>query len=236
MRQYTLHPGRRDTLIDLFERHLIEPQNAAGMEVLAHFRDFDAPDRFVWFRGFRDLAARGEALSAFYLHGTAWREHRDAANATMIDSDNVLLLREARPGSGFAPARSPRPPIDARASTPAMVCVTTYSFGRPVDDAFLDFFEQAIAPAATRAGAKLLAAYASEHGHNDFPQLPVREGENVFVWVAAFASQADHERHFQALSHSPRWRDEVQPHLSRCLVKPAEVRRLTPAARSLVQG
>src|SRR5688500_4471461 len=101
LRRYTLHPGQRDVLIDLFERHFIESQNEVGMEVLAHYRDLDDPDAFVWFRGFRDMASRGDALPAFYLYGAAWRTHRDCANATMIDSDDVLLLREARPGSGF---------------------------------------------------------------------------------------------------------------------------------------
>jgi quinol monooxygenase YgiN len=236
LRDYTLHPGQRDALIDLFERHFIEPMNEAGMEVLAHFRDLDAPDRFVWFRGFHDMASRGESLSAFYLHGPAWQAHRDEANATMIDSDNVLLLREARPGAGFAAATQPRPPVGAPATAPqSRVIVTVYTFAEPVDAAFLDFFERALAPAATAAGAKVLAAYASEHGANDFPRLPVREGENVFVWVAGFANQGEYERCLGALARSPQWRDPVQSQLSRWLAKPAEVRYLAPAARSLVR-
>ena len=58
LRQYTLHPGRRDDLIALFEREFIEPQEAAGIAVLGTFRDLDAPDRFVWLRGFADMPAR----------------------------------------------------------------------------------------------------------------------------------------------------------------------------------
>lgn len=91
LRQYTLHPGKRDVLIELFERAFIEPQEAAGMRVLGQFRDLDDPDRFVWFRSFSDMAHRKEALTAFY-GGPVWKAHRDEANATMIDSDNVLLL------------------------------------------------------------------------------------------------------------------------------------------------
>ena len=96
LRQYTLHPGQRDTLIDLFEREFVQPQRAAGIQLLGRYRDLDRPDRFVWLRGFADMAARPAALAAFY-DGPVWRAHRDAANATMIDSDDVRLLRPALP-------------------------------------------------------------------------------------------------------------------------------------------
>ena len=92
LRQYKLHDGRRDTLIELFERAFIEPQEALGMKVIGIFRDLDRPDRFVWLRGFRDMDSRVAGLTDFY-DGSVWKAHREAANATMIDSDNVLLLR-----------------------------------------------------------------------------------------------------------------------------------------------
>lgn len=60
LRQYTLHPGRRDELIELFDREFVETQEDAGIVVLGQFRDLDAPDRFVWLRGFRDMARGGK--------------------------------------------------------------------------------------------------------------------------------------------------------------------------------
>ena len=92
LRRYTLHPGRRDELIDLFDREFVEPQEALGMAVLGQFRDLDRPDMFVWLRGFADMATRREGLRDFYS-GPDWKRHSSAANATMIDSDDVLLLR-----------------------------------------------------------------------------------------------------------------------------------------------
>ena len=92
LRQYTLVPGQRDTLVELFDRELVEGQEAVGIRVLGQFRDLDAPDRFVWLRGFPDMAARRVALAEFY-GGPVWARHRDVANATMVDSDDVLLLR-----------------------------------------------------------------------------------------------------------------------------------------------
>src|SRR6266576_5385396 len=99
LRQYTLYPGKRDVLIDLFDREFIEPQEAIRIRVIGQFRDVDDPDRFVWLRGFRDMASRAKALQDFY-GGPVWKAHREAANATMVDSDNVLLLRPALPTSG----------------------------------------------------------------------------------------------------------------------------------------
>jgi len=66
LRQYTLHPGKRDTLIELFDRCFVESQEETGMRVLGQFRDLDAPDRFVWLRGFPDQASRAARLDAFY--------------------------------------------------------------------------------------------------------------------------------------------------------------------------
>jgi hypothetical protein len=62
LRQYTLHPGRRDVLIDLFDREFVETQEAAGMAVLGQFRDLDDSDRFVWLRGFDDMRRRAPAF------------------------------------------------------------------------------------------------------------------------------------------------------------------------------
>ena len=39
LRQYTLHPSRRDDLIDLFDREFVETQEAAGMHIVGQFRE-----------------------------------------------------------------------------------------------------------------------------------------------------------------------------------------------------
>jgi hypothetical protein len=233
LRQYTLHAGQRDVLIELFEREFIESQEAVGMEVLAHAREPDAPDRFVWFRGFHDMPSRAQALQAFYF-GPVWQAHREAANATIIDSDNVLLLREARPGSGFLLPQATRAAVGA-APTQRVLVATIYSFATPVDDDFLDFFAGQLAPATRDAGAQVLASYVSERSANNFPRLPVREGENVFVWVAGFEDQHAYAAYLATLEHSPHWQ-ALQGPLAQRLQKPAETHRLAPAARSLVRG
>lgn len=105
LRRYTLHPGRRDELIALFEREFVEPQEAVGAHLFGLFRSSASPDEFVWLRGFSSLAARADALSAFYF-GPVWRRLRAEANATMVDSDNVLLLRPVARGLASPPPGS----------------------------------------------------------------------------------------------------------------------------------
>jgi quinol monooxygenase YgiN len=105
LRRYTLHPGRRDELIALFEREFVEPQEALGAHLFGLFRTSASPDEFVWLRGFRSMEERKEALEDFYF-GTTWKAYREEANATMVDSDNVLLLRPVSGGLASPPAGS----------------------------------------------------------------------------------------------------------------------------------
>jgi hypothetical protein len=96
LRRYALHPGEHDTLIELFDREFVETQEAVGMQIVGQFRDLDVPDSFVWLRGFAGVAERKVALEAFD-GGPVWKQHAQAANATMISSGNVLLLRPVSP-------------------------------------------------------------------------------------------------------------------------------------------
>jgi hypothetical protein len=233
LRQYTLHPGKRDTLIELFERCFVESQEALGMRVLGTFRDADDPDRFVWLRGFRDMTSRGRGLPAFY-GGPTWKANREAANATMIDSDDVLLLRPVRPASGFI-VPADHPAVTAEAPASSLVVATLYLLREPVDEAFLDFFESRIRPPMTETGAAPLAVFRTEYAANNFPPLPVREGEHAFVWFSSFAGADDHARHLARLEGSSPWREAVAPELARRLASPVQSLRLLPTARSLVR-
>ncbi len=234
LRQYTLHPGRRDVLIDLFDREFIESQEAVGMRVIGQFRDLDDPNRFVWLRGFRGMPSRAQALKDFY-GGPVWKTHREAANATMIDSDNVLLLRPARVESGFSFENSNRPPLGADKIPEGFVVATIYYFDAPVSDDFVDFFDQVMKPVLIDAGAAIVAYFVTESSVNSFSALPVREGENVFVWFSSFRNQVAYERYVAALARSPHWSGEISEELTRRLKGHPEVLKLSPTARSLLR-
>jgi hypothetical protein len=228
LRQYTLHPGQRDVLVDLFDRFFLDPQEELGMRILGQFRDLDDPDRFVWLRGFPDLPSRAGLLGAFY-GGPVWRAHRDAANATMVDSDDVLLLRPADPDSGL--------PLSARAAARAgasdsLVVAAVYLLRAPADDGFVTLFRERVSPILESSGARLLGSYRTEYGKNDFPRLPVREGEHAFVWLASFGSAADYERHRAALARDEGWTRRVEPALAEHFRSSPQVLRLAPTSRS----
>ena len=233
LRQYTLYPGKRDVLIDLFDREFVESQEALGMKVIGQFRDLDNPNRFVWLRGFPGMPSRAQALKDFY-GGPVWKAHREVANTTMIDSNNVLLLHPATPTSAFSFGNKERSPVRAKEIRSELIVATIFYFDAPVDAGFIEFFEKTVKPAVTGSGATVLAYFVTEHSENTFPALPVREGENVFAWFARFNDAAAYERHIAALTQSLPLRDEISKELARRLKREPEILKLSPTTRSLL--
>ncbi|MGX5850782.1 NIPSNAP family protein [Mesorhizobium sp. PL10] len=236
LRQYTLKPGRRETLIDIFDSRFIEGQEDAGMTIIGQFRDLDRPDMFVWLRGFDDMAARKEALTAFY-DGPMWAAHRDAANATMIDSDDVLLLKPAWPSAGFDLSGSQRGALAEHGKPSAhnrltgIVVIQIHHLRPGAEADFAGSFERDVVSLLT-AGGRLLGAFISEHAENSFPRLPVRLGENVFIAITGFDSVEAHAHQEAALAASPRWqafREAID------MTRPTETLRLSPTSQSLLR-
>ncbi|MEU7579901.1 NIPSNAP family protein [Streptomyces sp. NPDC041068] len=232
LRQYTLRPGRRDDLIDLFDREFVETQEATGMVVLGQFRDLDDPDRFVWLRGFHDMGARHSALTAFY-GGPVWAEHGPEANASMLDSDDVLLLRPLVPDeSGFTVDPSERPPVGSLAPE-RFVSAWVWSFppGRPEG---IELIRDRLLPVLHETGPAPLAALATENAHNTFPRLPVRTGENVAVVFTSYADEDTYRKHLTAIRDHPLARDEILPRIEREQAVTPRTLRLAPTGRSAI--
>ncbi len=235
LRDYLLHPGQREVLIELFDRALIESQESLGMRVIGQFRDLDRPDRFVWLRGFADMAMRKQGLESFY-GGSVWAAHRDAANATMIDSSDVRLLRYARPGWALVTPPAPRLRADAEAIvSKAVYHLTLCSLRTPVDEAWRRGFDREALPALVESGAAPCAVFETEPASNDFPRLPVRGGEHVFAWMTRHAHAEAAAWSDDRLAACARWADAVRPRLERTLVEPMRVLRLQPTPRSLLR-
>jgi hypothetical protein len=235
LRQYTLYPGTRDAFIELFDRELVETQEACGMRTIGQFRDLGDPNRFVWMRGFADMPSREKALNAFYLHGETWKAHGEAARSKMIDSSDALLLHPAWPDSGFALDSAERRPALRSEIPRGIVVATIYSFAEPVSADFLGFLEGVVQPILTMAGASFLGFFATEHSPNNFPRLPLREGENVFISFAGFKDLEEYHLFMTAVGREPRWRPEIYPELVRRLRTRPQILRLQPTSRSLLR-
>jgi NIPSNAP len=229
LRQYTLYGGRRNTLISLFESNFIEPQEVVGAHIVGTFRDLGDPDRFVWIRGFRDMAARKQALEAFYLGSPAWIAHKKEANATMVDSDNVLLLA--------APSSPPRFAEPARNSSgsEAVYGVTIYYLGDVAVAPFAQFFEHTILPHLTELGAHPIATLATNEVPNNFPRLPIREHDRVFLWIARWPDEGSYEAFSGKLCSWSGWRDTAPETVLPAVMRKPERLCLRPTTRSRLQ-
>jgi quinol monooxygenase YgiN len=232
LRQYTLRPGQRDVLITLFDREFVETQEATGMRIYGQFRDGDNRDRFVWIRGFTDMETRARALTAFYS-GPVWKTHGRAAASTMIDSDNVLLLHPVDHADGFDLQPAARPAVGSPPPA-SLVVATIYDLRDGTTREFPAFFRETLLPLLRDAGTAPRAAFESEHAKNTYPALPVREGEDVFVWFASFASPAAYVAATERLSQSSAWAN-AESELKTYLESSPQHLRLRPTGRSLLR-
>jgi hypothetical protein len=232
LRQYTLHPGRREGFIALFDGSFASPLDATGMTVIGQFRDLDRPERFVWMRGFQDMTARARELAAFY-DGALWHARREEANSAMLDSDNVLLLEPAAPGLGFA--APPERRTSSAATAPGLIVVTLYYTRADSLAAFGSLFERSLRARQEALGARTLGAYVTSTQANNFPRLPIRSGESIYLWVARFADADAQAGWLARLQADARWREQLWPAARRYLSHDPEVLRLAPTARSRLQ-
>lgn len=224
LRQYTLKSGQRDVLIELFEKEFIEPQNCVGAKVIGTFRDLDDPDRFVWLRGFESMASRKISLETFY-GGSVWAKHRNKANETMLDSDNVLLLNPIKT-TVFETANA--------ADSNAVYGIFIYYLKTTNLEDFCNFFFSAFLTKIEKLNVQPIYTLSSEIGENTFPKLPIRN-EAVFAWIGKWdhiESLEDFKEDFNALSGL---RDSANENLLSAFMQKPEILRLKPTELSALK-
>ena len=219
LRQYTLHEGERDRLINLFEQEFIEPQEALGMKIIGTFYDLDRPNRFVWLRGFQDMDSRLHGLTEFY-DGDVWKAHREIANATMIDSDNVLLVHALTSAARF----QEKSIGSSQGGRPGVLAATIYYLKSAPEDV-APLFEDQVKANLEEAGVPVLAWFVSCKEANNYPRLPVREGEHVLLWFGRFDDWQAYARMAGVIA-------DAQSPLSAHFTQSPEVVRLAPTERS----
>jgi hypothetical protein len=158
------------------------------MSVLGTFRDLDQPDHFVWLRGFPDMGSRHDSLTEFYS-GPVWKQHGPSVRPTMIDTDDVLLLRPAGPGTGLGPL--PIPP--AQTGPGGQIVVRVYP-----------------AELADRAPRGELASFVTEPAENTFAGLPVRADASVYVTLDRTAEPRRYDDRAEIARLSPTARSPLR--------------------------
>jgi quinol monooxygenase YgiN len=227
LRNYAMQPGRRDELIDMFERHFIESQEALGSLIVGIFRNLDDPNRWVWMRAFADMEVRVKALTDFYTSDT-WMKHRVAANATIADVSDVFLLR---PLAGNAVAgMNARPGMGATAIPQSLIQATVYYVAPRGEEDFFKFFAADVEPQLQAMNAAPLASFGTEHRPNSYPRLPIRS-ETVFATLTRFESIAAHAAHVADKAKSAAWR-RIESAIAARSSKASETWRLQPTPRS----
>lgn len=113
-----------------------------------------------------------------------------------------------------------------------LIDVTVFYLHEPAGVKLLAWCRDHMASTLAHGGALQQGWYITEAGFNNFPRLPVREGEHALVGVAVFPGTAD----FKRVQRSGHWCNSVAPNLSKWLARPPESRRLVPSARSALHA
>jgi hypothetical protein len=173
LRQYVIAPGGCERMVELFDTYFATAQDELGLPILGYFRVVGDPDRLVWLRGFADMRTRPERLGAFY-GGPVWAAYGAEAIGLVKGYDNVQLLRESAPGSGIAVD-----PAARQAQTVGdTILATTYRLAMAPSAEFIARCMELL------ASHDPLGTYVTDPTPNNFPALPIREGEHLFTWFA----------------------------------------------------
>jgi len=187
LRRYAIQPGRRADFARYFETWFPEAFQQLGAVAFGQFLERARPNHFTWLRGFRDMPARLAVNQAFYF-GPVWKEHKPAVNGLIVDSDDVLLLRPAYPGSGLSALRAVDPVLDQDGAK-GVVAAQIFKVADGRLDAFLRQSELAFACYRGR-GVTEAGVLATLDEPNNFPQHPIRTDGSYVVWLGVLQDDA----------------------------------------------
>jgi hypothetical protein len=229
LRNYLMQEERTADFIRYFEEHFLLSQRDEGMHVLGQFALADDPRRFVWIRGFADMASRLRGLQGFY-GGAFWLARRDEANAMMLEHHDVHLLRPLAPVAAITGGRA----LEDAAAEPAgvlppergLIAVDFYRTEPASLKRLVEAYEGRLAPALAERGAQVLGHFVAELAPNDFPRLPVIQDPGLLVVVSAYRDRPHHDAARRA---------ELPPNLRDLLRAAPSSLCLRPTARSLIR-
>jgi NIPSNAP len=189
LRNYVLKPGRREAFTRLFEEDLIQPQEALHGYPLGQYRVKGNEDNFCWFRGFTSMKSRSSFLPSFYF-GPVWKQYRTAANAMIVNNDNVYLLRPlVLQQDSLVPVKG----IDRALLYPGnKMAVVDFYISNTKLDQLLKTFSRSYLAILDKCGIHSYSLWVSELEENDFPRLPVFQDKNLLVAITFYDNETDY--------------------------------------------
>lgn len=185
-RRYTTIEGGQAAFARYFETLFPEAFQQLGAMALGQFTERERRNSFLWLRGFASWEQRAVVNAAFY-YGPVWKEHKATLNGLMTDSDDVLLLRPLRAGSGVPTLPTVDPwqePHGAQGEAVAVLFSVQPGAGTP------EHLAELAAPAFAawrESGWREAGVLATLDMPNNFPQLPVRGDGPHLVWLGIAA-------------------------------------------------
>ena len=182
LRNYLLMPNMTDEFKKYFNTYFVAPMHNLGGFTLGQFKIDRANDRFVWFRGFKDMEARVKFLNDFYVDSKTWKDYGKGANDMMINSDNVYLLRP------LATSIS----VNFMEVSHKIVVVNFYSCNSTLDKVIALFNTEYI-PYLESIEVNNTTLWVSEMQENDFPRLPAFQDKNLLVSITSFENKKEYQ-------------------------------------------
>jgi hypothetical protein len=189
VRNYLLKPNLADTFCDFFHTKFVEPMKELGGYTLGEFKMENSNDRFVWFRGFKDMDKRVKFLNDFYCESIVWKENGKAANEMMINSDNVYLLKPLNKNSNL--------------KTNKNITVIDFYICNNTIEQVIKLFDEEYIPFLNTINSNDISFWISEMQENDFPRLPVFQDKNLLVSITHFEDKDDYEAKQKAIGDMP---------------------------------
>jgi len=181
LRNYLLKANTTDEFKKYFNAYFVAPMHNLGGYTLGQFKIDGANDRFVWFRGFKNMETRIKFLNDFYVDSKTWKDFGKGANDMMINSDNVYLLC---PLSKSISANF----LDA---SHKIVEVNFYTCNSTLDKV-IALFNTEYVPFLESIEIKNTTLWISEMQENDFPRLPAFQDKNLLVSIASFENEKEY--------------------------------------------
>lgn len=171
--------GDGNRMVALFERQVADVQEALGVSVLGSFTVKGQPERFIWMRGFSDMAARRAALGRPNT-GAGWPLRPDPHHAKPSPGDEVHLLRAVTPEHGVTGLRRLPRIGETVASQPYTMVISEVRYQE-----WIGSFHLWSRLFLRKAGADPLASFATLEQFNDLPDVPVSRDRTMHVALIA---------------------------------------------------